>query len=238
MITTVLTVMDRLDYLESQLESIENQTVKSDIFIHWNTEKEYTLKYPALIYKNQHKSAPLYNRFIHHVNITTPYIFICDDDILPGKDYLQRCINFLENKNACIVNYGMIFEEGATDYNVKERIDHQTFLNVPRQVDMGGQGYLFKTELLRRYCDYKIHDDKWGEDIHLGFVCYKENIPTYVLDSDRNNKDTWQDTTVGERGVDEVAQWRYPTHKPVRDKLVGIYSKLGWKFKLANPLVI
>ena len=132
----------------------------------------------------------------------------------------------------------MIFEEGSTSYNVKERISADIHLNKPRQVDMGGQGYLFKTELLRKYCSYEIHNDKWGEDIHLGFVCFKENIHTYVLNSDKSNIDTWQDMTVGQRGVDEAAQWRYPTHKPVRDQLVNIYSKRGWKFKLANPLLI
>ena len=238
MITTVLTVMDRLEYLPSQLKAIRNQSIESKIFIHWNRKERYTLDYPAIVYRKQHKSAPLYNRFISSLNIDTPYIFICDDDILPGKKYLERCINFLEKKDACIVNYGMIFEKGSTNYNVIERIDHQTYLNEPRQVDMGGQGYLFKTELLKEYCKYKIHDDKWGEDIHLGFICYKENIPTYVLNSDRSDIDTWQDMSVGQRGVDDAAQWRYPTHKPVRDKLVNIYSKLGWEFKLANPSII
>ena len=238
MITTVLTVTDRLDYLDSQIEAIENQTVKSDIFIHWNTGKEYTLDYPALIYNNQHKSAPLYKRFTSSVNFKTPYIFICDDDILPGKKYIERCINFIENNNSCIVSYGMILEKHSTNYNVKERIDHQSYINKPRQVDMGGQGYFFKTELLRDYCNHKTHSDISGEDIHLGYVCYKMGVPTYVLDSNRNDKDTWQDMSMGERGMDDAAQWRYSTHIPVRDNLISIYSKLGWKFELANPSVI
>ena len=238
MITTVLTVMDRLDYLSSQLKAIRSQSTDTKILIHWNRKDNYTLDYPAIVYRNQHKSAPLYNRFISSLNIDTPYVFICDDDILPGKKYLERCVNFLENNDACIVNYGMIFGKDSSDYNVVERIDHQAYLKKPRQVDMGGQGYFFKTKLLRKYCDYKIHDSKWGEDIHLGYICYKENIPTYVLDSDRNDIDTWQDMSVGQRGIDEAAQWRYPTHKPVRDKLVNIYSKLGWEFKLANPSII
>jgi hypothetical protein len=238
LVTTILTVYNRLDYLESQIESIKNQTVESDIFIHWNTSEEYTLKYPSLIYKNQHKSAPLYNRFIHHVNISTPYIFICDDDILPGKDYLRRGIDFIEKKNSCIVNYGMILKEGSTNYEVRKRIGYDTLLEEPKQVDMGGQGYLFKSELLRNFCNYKIHDDKWGEDIHLGFVCYMENIPMYVLDSDKYDENTSRDMSKGKRGIDGYAQWRFPTHKPVRDKLIGIYSDLGWKFNLSKSTII
>ena len=79
-VTTVLTVTDRIEYLKTQIKAIENQTIDSDIIIHWNSDEEYTLNYPAIIYRNQHKSAPLYNRFFSSVNITTPYIFICDDD--------------------------------------------------------------------------------------------------------------------------------------------------------------
>lgn len=231
LVTTILTVTDRLEYLESQLESINNQTIKSDIIIHWNNDSEYNLEYPSIIYRNQHKSEPLYNRFISSLNITTPYVFICDDDILPGKKYLERCLNFSKNKNVCITSCGMSFDDGETEYNVSRRIGQTTFPSSPVQVHMGGQGYFFKTELLRRYCDYKIHDDKWGEDIHLGFVCYKENIPTYVLSKDKNDKDTWQDLNLGKRGDDEMAQWRYPTHKIVRDKLMKIYTSLGWEFK-------
>ena len=64
MITTILTVMDRLDYLPSQLKAIRNQSIDTNIIIHWNRKDIYSLDYPAIIYNNQHKSAPLYNRFI------------------------------------------------------------------------------------------------------------------------------------------------------------------------------
>ena len=208
LVTTILTVTDRLEYLESQLESINNQTIKSDIIIHWNNDSEYNLEYPSIIYRNQHKSVPLYNRFITSLNITTPYIFICDDDILPGKKYLERCLAFSKGKNMCIVSYGMDFNEGETKYNVSRRIGQNVFLKSPTEVNMGGQGYFFKTDLLRKYCENKIHSTLSGEDIHLGYVCYKENIPTYVLDKDKKDKDTWQDLTLGSRGDDEMAQWR------------------------------
>ena len=116
-VTTVLTVMDRIEYLNSQLLAIEDQTISSDLIIHWNTNSVYRYKYPVFIYSNQHKSAPLYNRFISSLNISTPYIFICDDDILPGRKYLERCIEFSKQKNdkVCIVNYGMIFNENESE---------------------------------------------------------------------------------------------------------------------------
>ena len=235
-VTTILTVTDRFSYLESQLQALENQTVDSDIFIHWNTDKEYTYNYPALIYTNQHKRAPLYNRFFNSLQFLTPYVFICDDDILPGKKYLERCINFVESNNACIVSYGMIFAEEETQYKVKERIEHRNYLSTPKRVNMGGQGYFFKTDLLYDYVKYKTFDMSTGEDIHLGFICHKLNLPTYVLNSDKSNKDTWQDLTEGQRGIDNVAQWKDLNHKSSRDRLIKIYKELGWKFQIKSKI--
>ena len=230
LVTTILTVTNRLEYLESQLESINNQTIKADIIIHWNSDSEYNLKYPSIIYRNQHKSVPLYNRFISSLNITTPYIFICDDDILPGKKYLEKCLEFSKDKNMCIVSCGMDFNEGETKYNIIRRIGQNTFLNSPTQVNMGGQGYFFPTSLLIKYCENKIHDTLSGEDIHLGYICWLNNIPIYVLDKNKNDKDTWQDLTLGSRGDDDKAQWKYVAHKPTRNKLIKIYTDLGWDF--------
>ena len=42
-VTTVLTVTDRIEYLKTQIKAIENQTIDSDIIIHWNSDDEYTL---------------------------------------------------------------------------------------------------------------------------------------------------------------------------------------------------
>ena len=51
-VTTVLTVMDRIEYLNSQLLAIEDQTISSDLIIHWNTNSVYRYKYPVFIYSN------------------------------------------------------------------------------------------------------------------------------------------------------------------------------------------
>lgn len=238
-ITTILTVMDRIGYLESQLKSIETQTIKSDIIIHWNSDEEYKLEYPSIIYRNQNKSAPLYNRFISSININTPYVFICDDDILPGKNYLERCIEFSrkKNNNLCIVSYGMIFKEGETKYNVYQRINHKSNITKPTLVNMGGQGYFLPTKLLKHFNTSMIYEE-YGEDIHLGYICWLNKIPTYVLDKDINNPYTWQDLTMGRRGSDSKAQWKYPTHKPIRSKLIKKYTELGWDFNLKDTDLI
>lgn len=240
-VTTVLSAVNRLPYLTSQLDSIKNQTIDSDIFIVWRNNERYSLSYPCIIYQNESKHFnSLYGRFYNSIHIKTPYVFIVDDDILPGSKYIERCINFSKQNNDKVVvcTFGVNFSKRETKYNPIFRVDQNIFLDNPLQVDMGGQGWFMKTELLNHFLHQPPVDLTTGEDLHFSYCLFKNNIPIYVLDKDKKAKETWQDMSLGKRGEDDKAQWRTnPTHFSIRDKLVKIYTDLGWEFG-ANKTVI
>jgi len=241
MITTVLTVFDRHNYLESQIESIKDQTVDSDIFMIWRNNIKYNLDYPAIIYRNESNHFnSLYGRFYNSMHITSPYVFILDDDIIPGKRYLERCVKFSQKNNDRVVvcTYGVNFNERETKYNVSSRFNHDIFLNEPSQVHMGGQGWFMKTELLKYFLYQPPIDLSTGEDLHFSFCLYKNNIPIYVLDKDKKDKSTWHDLGSGKRGSDDKAQWKQPNHKPARDRLVSKYASMGWEFQTNKTSII
>ena len=54
-VTTVLSVVERPEYLDSQIDAINTQTVPSDIFIIWRNNLDYSLSYPSVIYRNESK---------------------------------------------------------------------------------------------------------------------------------------------------------------------------------------
>jgi hypothetical protein len=240
-VTTVLSVVNRLPYLNSQLDSINNQTVDSDIFIIWRNKERYSLSYPCIIYENESKHFnSLYGRFYNSIHIKTPYVFIVDDDILPGSEYVERCINFSKQNNdkVAVCTFGVNFASGETKYNPVFRVDQNLFLDNPLQVDMGGQGWFMKTELLYYFLYQPPVDLTTGEDLHFSYCLFKNNIPIYVLDKDKNNLKTWQDVGLGKRGEDDKAQWKTnPNHFPVRDKLMEIYTSLGWEFKSKKTII-
>jgi hypothetical protein len=240
LVTTVLTVCDRFDYLESQIEAIESQSINSEIFIHWNCDKEYTLKYPAFVYKNTEKPKSLYNRFYSSLDFRTPYVYIPDDDVLPGSNYLEKCIEFSKSKDdkVLIGGLGMNFPEGAKSYEVKNRVGagHNHFPTKPIKVDMVGQSYFMSTDLLTHYGKYRpLH--KYGEDVLLGYSMYSNDIPIYVLDIERSDLSTYPDTSIGQRGNDKYAQWKHPRHKKLRSFLMQTYTDKGWGFKKNNSLI-
>lgn len=240
LVTTVITVCDRLDYLDSQIAAIENQSIKSNIFIHWNNPAPYTLQYPAFVYHNTEKHLSLYSRFYNSINNRTPYTFIIDDDMLPGTEYLSKCIEFSKqlNDKVLIGGLGMNLVDGESRYKVKSRIGahYDIFPFKPTKVDMVGQSYFMHSDVISHYTHTPpLHE--YGEDIHLAFCMYSNKIPIYVLDIDREDTKTYPDTTFGKRGVDINAQWRHPRHQVLRDYLVKSFIDKGWSFPKINSLI-
>ena len=136
-VTTVLSVVERPEYLDSQIDAIKAQTIPSDIFIIWRNYLEYSLFYPAIIYRNESKHFnSLYGRFFNSLHIKTPYVFICDDDLLPGKQYLEKCINFSKSKNDNVVisSFGVDFKTNTNSYKPLSRIDQDVFLDSPKKL--------------------------------------------------------------------------------------------------------
>ena len=101
---------------------------------------------------------------------------------------------------------------------------------------MGGQGWFMKTELLKLFLLYPFFKEESGEDIHFSFCLFQAMVDIFVLDKDRNKVDTWQDTTLGERGLDDKAQWKQKQHNKVRDELIKHYVELGWKFQAKSKI--
>ena len=240
-VTTVLSVVNRPEYLPSQIECIKNQSVTSDIFLIWRNLQKYNLDFSAIVYNNEspHFNS-LYGRFYNSLHIQTPYIFICDDDLLPGRKYLERCIEFSKRNNNKVVisSFGVIFSQNLKGYKPSYRADQNVFLSQPTQVNMGGQGWFMKTELLFHFLHRPPLELNTGEDLHFSFCLYNNNIPIYVLDKDRKDKETWQDITLGTRGSDNKAQHKVnDEHFPLRDSLVKKYVELGWKFDKQSKLL-
>lgn len=240
-VTTVLSVVNRPEYLPSQLDCIENQSITSDIFLIWRNPQKYNLDFPAITY---HSESPhfnsLYGRFYNSLHIQTPYVFICDDDLLPGRKYLERCIEFSKknNDNVVVSSFGLVFPKNAREYKPTTRLSQNIFLQHPFKVDMGGQGWFMKTELIKYFLHRPPLELNTGEDLHFSFCLYENNIPIYVLDKDKKNKETWQDITLGERGMDEKAQYKSnKNHFPLRNALVSKYVELGWEFGKPSQLL-
>ena len=103
---------------------------------------------------------------------------------------------------------------------------------------MGGQGWFMKTELLQHFLYSELYRGESGEDLHFSYCLFKNDVPIYILHKGVDNKDEWQDLSLGKRGLDDKAQWRTKQHKNIRDQVLRHYTTKGWLSGRGNSTLI
>ncbi len=235
MVTTILNCYKRPQYLLEQIENIQNQTVESDIWVDYTfTEKpmfnmlpEFTKYLPDDI-KFTYRRHNLYHigRFFYALNAQTKYVFICDDDQMPGKEYLQQCIDIVEAKDSIITAYGVNFANGFQGYTPTSKHGWMFPNQEIETVDMAGQSWFMKKSTLKYIAYEEPYSYLNGEDLHLSYMAKKHgNIPCIVAPHRVDNPDKWSNNPLYRyRGDDDVATWKLSNHKPIRDKAVNYYE--------------
>lgn len=102
----IITLWKRKDYLEEQLEALKNQTKKvSSILIvknenHFEIDDKLVDKYGLKIISSDINS--LYTRWIIGYLLDEDYIYVLDDDVIPGEKWVEISINALKKYNALV----------------------------------------------------------------------------------------------------------------------------------------
>lgn len=242
-ITVILNAYKRLHYLKEQIEAFENQTVPCDIWIDYTVpegEQTYNLQSvapTAKITTRVNQNLYHFGRFFYALNSNTEYVFICDDDILPGRDYLKHCIETINTVGNCVVTgYGLRFDRNIPEYKAVEKYGWHNIatggLDTPTQVDMGGHSWFMKRESLNFILREMPLSFKNGEDLHFSYMLNKySDIPIIVPTHKLTEPNTWScDYDKGmKRGNDNNATFRRPDHTSLRNKAVQHYLNNGWK---------
>lgn len=243
MVTVILNVYKRPQYLEEQVKAIEAQTVPCDIWIDYTIpegEKMYDLSSiapNAKITIRTNQNLFHIGRFFYALNTQSEYVFICDDDQIPGKNYLQHCINIIENEGDCILTgYGLRFDRNNPKYSPIKKfgwysVDQGGF-NTSKKVDMAGHSWFMRRPSLSYITREIPYSFENGEDLFFSYVINKyAKIPIKVAPHNVNEPENWScDYEKGMKmGNDNNSTWRLNNHLPIRDKSVEYYLKNGWK---------
>ena len=237
-VTVVLTIFDRLDYFDEQLAAINAQSVPADIWVDYTVLRPEELnkvleRYPQLKFSIRwNQNLKYHGRFNYALNADTPYIFICDDDIIPGPKYFEHCIATLkETGDALLTAYGVILDPDEHGYNPARKEGYKSMNKAPLKVDMAGQSMFFPTKLLKYLNQEPPLTRENGEDLHFSYMLQKyAGVPVIVPAHLPNEPDKWGcDPIKGELyGEDDKATWKKTNHVPIRDKIVNTYRKDGW----------
>ena len=188
-ITVILTVWKR-NHLEEQINALLCQSKPP--FEIWIQQTENHVDVNEIIEKYREKvryfyfkeNKGVYGRFESVKDIQTEYVFILDDDIIPGIRFLEIALRKSCELNAIISPNGRILNPETN--SIDEYIGNgywfeHSFCKCDTLVDFGNNAWLFKTEWIDDFLKFPPLYRNNGEDIQLSAsLKLLKGIDTYV----------------------------------------------------------
>ena len=195
-VTVILNGYKRPHVLSKQLESINNQTLKPKEILFWqNYGDEFdTNLTDILTHAKCNKNLGVWARFAFALNAKTEYICIFDDDTIPGKMWLENCLNTIQQYNGLLGTIGIRFQTKET-YWPAIRIGWDRPNQETQQVDIVGHSWFFRREWLSHFwreLPEISQSTLVGEDMHFSYTLQKyAGINTYVPPHPPDDMDLW-----------------------------------------------
>jgi glycosyltransferase involved in cell wall biosynthesis len=237
-ITVILNCYKRPQYLQEQLNSIKNQTVKpKEIWLWINTTEENKNFNPeSLGFDKVFRSSTnckYHARFAIGLLARTEYIAFFDDDTIPGDMWFENCLNTLKTHDGILGGAGCILASRLYYQHYRFGWPSQNEQTV--EVDLVGHAWFLRRSHLN-YMWYEIPATlENGEDIQLSFLAKKHgNIRTYCPPHPSNNLRLHSSLKAMEYGNDNKASSN-GSIKPIqqfyseRDYCVSYSIDNGWK---------
>ena len=195
-VSVVLNVYKRSSVFQEQLEAINKQTIKPHEILVWENGNERVpenLK-DGLIVARANNNFGVWARFSYALNATGNFICVIDDDTIPGRRWLENCLDTMEATPGLLGTRGVIFDN-KNSYS----INHDVGVYKPNEqttvVDIVGHSWFFKREWLYTFwgcAEKKFQNNLAGEDIHFSFALQKIlGIPTLVPKHPKDDTSLW-----------------------------------------------
>ena len=212
-ITAVLNLYRRNESLSKQLEALEAQTVIPNEVIIWTNDNNMNLaiekcKFDIITIRCS-RNVGVWGRFSGALNATSEFILVLDDDTIPGKQWIESCIELYQKVPSVLGTNGVKFRTKYCYFpfvNVGWRNPNES----AAEVDIVGHAWFFHRDLLRVFWMDAPFADRHpilsGEDLHLSYVAQIfKGIPTIVPPHPIDNMNLWGSIRGLELGEDRVA---------------------------------
>lgn len=245
-VTVILNGYKRKNNLDEQLTAIQNQSVTVDAIMLWYNDPgdENLVNYDIMskiptAYSNLNLG--VWARFAYALNANTKYICVFDDDTIPGKKWIENCLNTMKTHKGLLCTVGALYTIPQDPQN-SSYFEHYIRFGWPhnntevQEVDWSGHAWFFEREWLSAYWR-ELPDPKYktcGEDMHFSYMLQKYlGLKTYVPPHPPHDTEMWGSTKGAELGV-EHSLWE---HGPQNQRqLVNDFFReqrlKGWKLTL------
>eukprot|EP00727_Mastigamoeba_balamuthi_P009191 m51a1_g4895 hypothetical protein (331) ;mRNA; r:126300-127483 len=220
--------------LERQLRAIYGQTHAPAEVIVWQDERHVDVadvveryRPRGLSFVQSTRNFKFHGRFAVALMFDTEFVFIVDDDQIPGSKYLETCIRASREHNAIISGTGRVIT--TTGLWSCAGCGDGGWAPEDREVDVGCQSWFVRTEWLRRFWSVRMPSWANGEDIDLSAsLKLLGGVRTFVPRMPAGDRETWKDRSGGLIGNDNVATHKRPDHAALRHNITNYWLQLGW----------
>lgn len=237
-ITAILTVWKR-NHLEEQLQALLGQTVVPSHI--WIQQSQHHVDVSVIVdkYKDRvcyscwENNPGVFGRFESVIQVETPYIFIIDDDMIPGEMFIENALSTCKRLNAIISPHGRLLSSDACQTKIFVGDGYQfqhSFCLEDTEVDFGNNAWFFKKEWISYFLSKTPLYRNNGEDIHFSAMCkLLGNIPTYVP---RQIVPVESGNVKRYYSADEHALHLKPLFNKERIDVVERFRNIGWHLRL------
>jgi hypothetical protein len=202
-VTIVLSGFKRPHVLKEQYNAIKAQTVQDLQIILWINLTDNNIQFDdevvntcqTIVSNTDHGS---WGRFIAALHSRTKYVCVIDDDTVPGKRWIENCLNTMKTHRGILSTRGVLAHKGYDlTYPAPQSYTAIGWCNpneTTTRVDMGCHSWFFEKEWLKAFFVEmpEILPMRYGEDTHISYAVKKHlNINTYVPPHPKNNRDLW-----------------------------------------------
>jgi hypothetical protein len=197
-ITVILNGYLRPEFLSTQLDAIHNQTIQPKEIMLWQNssdgfEESITNKLTTV---KSNKNLGVWARFAFALNAKTEYICIFDDDTIPGKKWLENCLETIKTHEGLLGTIGLVYDS-PHNYLEHTRYGWDNPNEETVRVDIVGHCWFFKREWLSAFWREfaPVEYSFVGEDMFFSYAIQKYlGLNTYVPPHPKNDKDMWGST--------------------------------------------
>jgi glycosyltransferase involved in cell wall biosynthesis len=222
MITVILNGYNRGANLQEQLDALKNQTLPPDEILVWynNPGDNDLINYDIgtevpVAYCNYNFG--VWARFAYAFMAKNEYVCIFDDDTIPGKKWLENCMNTMKTHEGLLGTVGLIYPQPlppqqSSYYERYVRVGWPDGGNNEEtlEVDLVGHSWFFKKEWLSHMWR-EIPDPKYntcGEDMHFSYMLQKyAGIKTFVPPHPISDNEMWGSIKGAQYGGDTNSLW-------------------------------
>lgn len=216
-VTVVLNGFKRQRTLAQQIESLKKQTYPVARIMYFNLKSDDPQFIPdyemmdreGVEYATASHDYGVWGRFTFALNTTTDFVCIMDDDIIPGRKYIESCVKSYEKCPGIYGPMGSVFNakmDGLINYGWKG-INN----NEPVRVNHLYQSWFMPRAALHAFWSKIVPEDLTnnrhiGEDMTVSLMAKKVlGLNTYVAPHPADDMELWGNTTGDEYGLDEYA---------------------------------